>query len=194
MNVALIAVIGALINVAGSAVYIADTLRGRNKPNRMTFLMWSIAPIIGAAASFAQGVTWAVVPVLMAGLCPFAVFLASFVNHHAYWKLERFDYACGAFSALALILWWLTSEPMIALVFAILADAVAGYPTLIKAWKFPETETAIGYAAATLSAATGFLVVGDMNFESVAFPTYLVVINILLVIGIWRGKLKQRVI
>ena len=193
MSVALIALLGALINVAGTAAYIAETLRGRNKPNRMTFLMWSIAPIIGAAASFVQGVTWATVPVLAAGLCPFAVFLASFVNRNAYWKLGRFDYACGVLSALALVLWWFTNEPMIALVLAIFADAAAGYPTLIKSWKFPETETAIGYVASTVSVATSFLVLQGFNFESVAFPLYLIAMNTALVIGILRGKLRRSV-
>jgi hypothetical protein len=60
------------------------------------------------------------------------IFLASFVNKKAYWKLEKFDYICGISSALALLLWWLTKEPAIAIVFAIISDAFAAIPTLIK--------------------------------------------------------------
>lgn len=194
MSAAMIVLLGSLVNVAGSAVYIVHTLRGRNKPNRMTFLMWSIVPVIGVAASLVQGVTWAVVPIAVAGLMPFTILVASFVNPNAYWKLGRFDYACGIISVLALVLWWLTDEPNLALLFAIIADGVAGYPTVIKAWRHSETESWQGYAAAALSGSTAFIVAETWNFAALAFPAYLIVINIILVTGILRGGAKPRVI
>ena len=187
-------VVGVLINVGGTTAYIARVVRGKNKPNRMSFLMWSIAPIIGAAASFAQGVTWAALPILFVGLCPFAVFVASFVNPEAYWELGRFDYLCGGLSALALILWWITSLPMIALVLAIVSDAFAGWPTLIKAWRHPDTESANGYVASMFSSATSFFVATPLNFASIAFPIYILCINMAITVGILRGRAHRRVI
>lgn len=194
MSAAMIVLLGSLVNVAGSAVYIVHTLRGRNKPNRMTFLMWGLVPLIGVAASLAQGVTWAVVPILFAALMPLTIFFASFINPNAYWKLGRFDYACGVISVLALFLWWLTDEPNLALLFAIIADAVAGYPTVIKAWRHPDTESWQGYAAAAISGSTAFIVASPWNFAALAFPAYLIVINIILVTGILRGGARPRVI
>src|ERR1051326_3873885 len=96
--------IGAAINATGSFRYIRDTLRGTTKPNRVTYFMWAIAPLIATAAAVSRGVSWAVVPVFMSGFCPFLVFLSSFSNKQAYWKLGALDYVCGAFSAVALIL------------------------------------------------------------------------------------------
>src|SRR5579883_2007596 len=84
--------VGAAVNATGSARYIRDTLRGGTKPNRVTYLMWGIAPLIAAAAAWSRGVTWAVLPVFMSGFCPLMVFLSSFVNGQAYWKLGKLDY------------------------------------------------------------------------------------------------------
>src|SRR5215471_17568624 len=91
---------GAAINAAGSLHYIRDTVRGNTKPNRVTYLMWGIAPLIATAAAVFKGVTWAAVPVFMSGFCPLIVFASSFVNRRAYWKLGAADYACGVFSLL----------------------------------------------------------------------------------------------
>src|SRR6476659_8048954 len=100
-----VVLIGVVINVTGSSRYTRDTLRGTTKPNRVTYLMWGIAPLIATAAAISKGVTWAVLPVFMSGFCPLMVLLSSFANRQAFWKLGKLDYVCGAFSALALILW-----------------------------------------------------------------------------------------
>ena len=181
-------ILGSFVNLLGTSYYILNTVRGVTKPNRMTWLMWSIAPLIGTAAALASGVTWATLPVFMAGLMPLTVFIASFVNPHSYWKLEPFDYLCGILSALALILWYLTSNPAIAIVFAIAADFVAGVPTLVKCWKYPETETASGYTASWFNNLMSFFVITNWNFANIGFPLYLVLMNTALAFPIIRKK------
>lgn len=182
-------IVGALVNFFGVFPYIRNTLNGKSKPNRITWLLWSIAPLIGTAAALADGVTWAVLPIFMSGFGPLLVFLASFVNKDSYWKLHNFDWLCGAFSVLALILWWITKNPTIALVFAILGDLSAGLPTLIKSWMFPETETASAYATGIINALTGFAAVKIWIFPQYAFILYLVIINSLFTFFILRKKI-----
>ncbi|MBI2452851.1 MAG: hypothetical protein HYV55_01300, partial [Parcubacteria group bacterium] len=88
--------VGAFVQLLGGAVYIKDTIWGQTKPNRVTWFLWMLAPYIGTAAAIADGVSWAILPVFMAGFIPMCTLLASFVNKKAYWKLGTFDYACGA--------------------------------------------------------------------------------------------------
>lgn len=177
-------IIGSLVNVLGTGKYILDTIRGTTKPNRMTWFMWSVAPIIGTAAALASGVTWATLPVLMAGLMPLCVFLASFINRNSYWQLGAFDYSCGALSVLALVLWYLTKDPTIAIVFAIASDFVAGVPTLMKCWKQPLTETASGFTASGFNNLMSFLVITNWDFANIAFPLYLVLMNTALALPV----------
>jgi hypothetical protein len=181
--------LGAFVNVLGSLGYIRETIRGNAKPNRVTWLLWSIAPFIAAAAALVDGVTWAVLPVFMAGFCPFLVFLASFVNKKSYWKLEKFDYLCGLFSLLALLMWAITKQAFVAIIFAILSDFSAAVPTLIKSWKYPESETWWAYSSGLFNALTSFAAITTWAFVSMAFPTYLAVLCSSLLLIIYRKKL-----
>jgi len=182
-------IVGAVVNLFGSFWYIRETLRGENKPNKVTWLMWFIAPFIATAAAISDGAGWAVLPVFMSGFCPFLVFLASFVNPKAYWKLGFFDYLCGFFSILALVLWGITKEPSLAIIFAIISDGFAAVPTLIKCWKYPETETSSAYFTGLFNSLTSFAAIRMWGFSEYAFPVYLVIMNSLLLFSVFKKRL-----
>lgn len=184
--------LGALIQLLGSAAYIRDTLNGKTKPNRVTWFFWSVAPLIGSAAALVDGVGWAVLPVVMVGFIPLLILLASFSNKQSYWRLRKLDYICGAFALLGLILWVITDEPFIAIVFAILTDGIAAVPTLVKSWTNPETETSVEYAATVFASITGLLAVQVWRFTEVAFLVYLIVLNGLVLAIVYRHKFRHR--
>ncbi len=180
--------VGAIVMFGGVLSYTWATLRGETKPNRVTWLLWSIAPLIGTAAALSDGVRLATLPVLVAGVSPLMVFVASFVNKKSYWKLEKLDYICGSIAILALILWRITDDPIVAIQFAILSDALAALPTLIKSWKFPETESGIAYTTSLFGTATSFFAFKTGDFSEWAFPVYLVTINALIAFAIYRKR------
>jgi len=185
-------IVGAIVNLVGIASYVRETLKGKTKPNRISWLLWTIAPLIATAAALVDGVRWAVLPVFISGFGPLLVLFASFVNNKSYWKLEKFDYICGLFSVLALVLWVITKEPAVAIIFAIASDGFAAIPTLIKLWKHPDTETADAYMAGLFSSLTSFAAIGVWGFASVAFPTYLVIMNSFLVLAIYKNRIIGR--
>lgn len=187
-----ILMIGVLVASIGIFSYIRDTVRGKVKPNRVTWLLWAIAPLIATAAAISDGVGWAVLPVFLSGFGPLLVFLFSFVNKESYWKLGRFDYVCALFSLLALILWAITSQPAIAILFAILSDAVAAIPTVVKAWKHPETENAGPFLSGLFTSSTAFTAITALRFSEIAFPIYLISINCVLVFSILRKRVHLR--
>jgi len=178
--------IGVLIGLIGGAGYTIDTLKGKTKPNRVSWLMWMISPLIASIAAFSAGVRWAAIPTFASSLVPLSVLIASFINKKSYWKLETFDYFCGIFSVIGLILWYLIKQPEIAILFAILSDLMASAPTLIKIWHHPETESANAYIGGVIANATAFAVITSWSFAEVAFPTYLVVICLIFVGLIYR--------
>jgi len=184
-----IVVIGAIVQFFGVYAYIRDTLLGKTKPNRVSWLLWAIAPLIATFAALSAGITWAVLPVFTSGFGPLLILLASFVNKKAYWKLEKLDYLCGVFSILALVLWGITKQPIIAIIFAILSDGFAAVPTLIKSWHFPETETLSLYYASVFNSLTAFFALKVFNFTELAFPIYLVLINLSLLVAVLRKKI-----
>jgi len=47
--------VGMIIPLIGTGVYIKDMLKGKAKPNKVTWLMWGIAPLIAAFAALTAG-------------------------------------------------------------------------------------------------------------------------------------------
>ncbi|MDD2325787.1 MAG: hypothetical protein PHW63_07295 [Alphaproteobacteria bacterium] len=187
-----VVVLGFIINLLGTYAYARDTLIGKTKPNRVTYLMWTLAPFVAVFAALADGVTWAVIPVVSTGLCPFIVLLASFKNKKAEWKLNAFDWLCGALSVLGIVLWQISNEPDIAIAFSIFADGAAAFPTIIKTWKHPETETPIGYVGSALGGATSFFALKAYSFAELAFPIYVVFVCSLIALLAYSGQRAQR--
>ena len=181
--------VGAIVALLGALFYIRDIFRLKTRPNRVTWLMWSIAPLIAFVAELAKGVGLAAIPVFMVGFCPLLIFIASFAKNNSYWKLGRFDYLCGLLSGAALLFWGITNEPDVAIFFAIASDGFAALPTVIKSWKYPETESSIAYVTGLFVALTSFSALKMWSFAELAFPIYLVIVDIILIGVLWRNKI-----
>ena len=181
--------VAAFATLVATYLYISSMFRGEAKPNKVSWLMWSIAPLIAAAAAISDGVGWAALPVFMSGFSPFLIFTASFVTKKAYWKLASFDYVCGVLSGLALVLWYVTKDPNVAIAFAIASDGLASIPTLIKAWRHPETESAWPFIVGVFNASTSFGVGTMWTFSEYAFPSYLIAINVTLSLTVYNKKI-----
>ena len=169
--------LAAAINLVGCAAYVNDTLRGRSFPNRVTWFLWTLAPMIAFAAEVQQGVGWTAVMTFMVGFSPLLVLVASFVGRHAYVKVTRFDLACGSLSLVAIVAWRVTGEGNVAILFSLLADLLAAVPTLRKAYHHPHTETATAFLCSGISAVITILTIDDWTFAVAAFPIYIVVMS-----------------
>jgi hypothetical protein len=166
--------VGSAIGALGTAVYLRDTLRGTTKPNRVTWLLWAIAPLLAAAVELDQGVGIRTLPTFMVGFMPLLVFVASFHNAESVWKIRRFDYACGVMSVIGTVVWLATRNGVLAISAAIVADFLAGVPTLMKSWTHPETETVHTYVGAVLSMLILLLTIDHWTFDVAAFPLFIV--------------------
>lgn len=166
---------------AGSLSYIRDTLRGTTKPNRVSWALWAFAPLSGAFIAAAHGADhWAVVRAFAAGFFPLLIFICSFVNPSSYWRLGWFDYSCAALSMLAFYVWLGMDAPKAAILFLVLADLLASFPVLVKAWSYPETETGFTYLIGIPIFALNVPAIPVWNVENAAFQIYLLVLNVTL--------------
>ncbi len=183
-------VLSALVSVTGATFYIRDTLRAKSKPNRISWSMWALAPLIGTAAAVSAGAdTWATTRIFLAGFIPLLVLIASFANPKSYWKLTIFDFLCGAFSILAIIFWFFANSPLSAVLLTAIGDGAAALPTILKAWKYPETETGVTYIASLISVLLVLPSIPQWNIQNSAFQIYLLVVNTFLILAVYRKRL-----
>jgi len=173
-------IIGTLIGAIGSLAYLVDTVKGKVKPNRVSFLLWAIAPFIAFAAQIKQGVGLESLMTFSTGFLPLTIFIASFVNKKAEWKITKFDLVCGVLSILGLILWLVTKVGNIAITFSILADALAAIPTLVKAYKYPDTEIAWPWIATVFGVVLTLLTLDGLTFANSGFIIYILIVNTLI--------------
>lgn len=183
-----------IFNILGTASYLFAVIKGTAKPNKVTWFLWALAPLIAFAAQFIEGVGLASLMTFAVGFGPLLVFLASFRNKKSKWKITKFDLLCGSVSVLALVLWAVTQDAMLALILSIIADLVACFPTLIKSWFHPETEDYIAYLFAGISAFITLLTLQTWTFMYYGFPLWILVIALLftVLIKFKLGKVLQK--
>ncbi len=181
-------IISAAISFSGAAVYILDMIRGKSKPNLVTWGLWAFAPLIATGAALsANADLWATVRIFISGFSPLLVFLATFLVKQGYWKLSKFDYVCGALSLVALGVWIVADLPILAILLAAIADIFATIPTILKAWKYPETETLYTYFVGIFAASIIFPAIPIWNIENAAFQIYLLFANTTMFFIVLRG-------
>lgn len=183
--------IGTFAQLVSIYIYVKDTIKWDTKPNKVTWLMWSIAPLIATFAAISDWVTLAVLPVFMCWFWPFLIFLSSFVNSKSYWEIEKGDYICWLFSLIALVLWWITKEPLLAIIFAIISDFTAAIPTLIKAYKEPDTESWISYLYWLAWVIFWAFAITSFKLSEFIFQLYLFIITFTIITIIYRSKIQQ---
>jgi hypothetical protein len=104
------------------------------------------------AAEVQKGVGLPALMTFMVGFTPLLVFMASFVQRGAAWRLGLIDAVCAVLSVAGLALWWATREGDVAILFGILADGLAAVPTAHKAFVAPATEDPRLYLLSAISA------------------------------------------
>lgn len=186
-------IIGAFINFCGLLSYLADTVKGKVKPNRVTWFLWTLIPFIAFFAQIKQGVGLTSLITFTAGFGPLTIFAASFINKKSFWNIRPLDIICGLISVLGVFLWFLTNNANLAILFSIIADGAAGLPTVIKAYRAPETENYLAFLLAAVSAIITLLAINTWDFAHFAFPLYIFLICTLLFILI-KFRLGKRLI
>jgi hypothetical protein len=173
-------IVGALFNLAGSSAYAISTIKGRTRPNRVSWFVWSLAAFVAFSAQVSQGVGLRALMTFMVGFGPLLIFLASFVNKKSYWKLTRFDLLCGALSLLALVLWQITGVGNIAIALSIAADVLATAPTVRKSFEHPDSEHPLPFLTGFVSSAIVLLTLESWSFADAAFALYILLCSALL--------------
>lgn len=183
-------ILAATFNLIGGASYVIATIKGKARPNRVTWFLWALIPMIAFAAQISEGVGISSLMTFMVGFGPLIVLITSFVNKNAYWQITKLDLVCGFLSLAAIGLWVITRTGNVAIVLSMAADGLAAVPTLIKAWKQPATEDYRVFMFGMISAVITLFTLKSWNFADYGFPVYILFICLLLVAVIAFPKFR----
>lgn len=103
---------------------------------------------------------------------------------------EKSDIACLLIAILGIVLWRLTNNPMLALIFSLIADFTGMIPALIKTYKFPETEVWYFYALDTVAAAFTIAAISLWTPKEYIYPLYILGINLIMSVLCLRKSVR----
>ncbi len=184
------AITGAL-TFAAVLPYVRDMLRGTTRPNLVTWGLWLVIQTVFILAQFSAGASWSVLLPLTEMLTVGLVFVLG-VCGYGYKKYRMLDLVCLVVALLAIVLWQLTSEPLVALWMALLADLAAGTPTLMKAYTDPMSETPSAYFLVFVSAIFGGLSSAVIDVPNLMWPAYICAFNGAVLALILLGRRAQK--
>lgn len=176
----------------GIFYYIKDIIYGKTRPNIVSWIFWSIAPLVGIYISYKSGIS---IPLLastfMAGFGPLLVVIFLVLNKKFYSQISKFDIFCGVLSFVAVIIWITTKNGILSLSFAILADLFASIPTVLKSWKENDSEHVAPYAFGIVNQIITFLIISNLTFLNFAFPIYFILVNGTIILGIKKTNFQK---
>ena len=188
----LLAVVGLLSGVLAlidTVPYVRDIRRGTTRPQRATWLIWSVLGIAAFAAQAAGGPNWSLVLLGTQAVLMTLVFLLSIRSGEG--GLGRIDLAMLALAAVGLLGWALADEPVIATIFVVVADAIGVGLMVPKTVRDPHSETLVTFVLASVGGLLGTIAVGSLDVALLLYPAYLTVGNGLIAAIIWTARRRS---
>ncbi len=143
-----LAIIAALLAVAGNLPYLWDIFKGRVKPHPYTWLVWSIVSCTVFFGMLAKGAGIGALPTAAAEIFTIIIFLFSL--KYGFKDIAKIDTIFLVVALAGLIPWVLTSDPTLSVAIAVGIDLTAFVPTLRKTWAHSSTETPVLYSSNVL--------------------------------------------
>lgn len=164
--------------VIGSAqvIYLFNTLKRKIRPSVLSWLGWAFLMGTSLVSQIVdKGWQWSMTGILCSTLGCLAISGTAFFSKN--FSFRRSDLNFLLFGLVCVGIYLLSDNPWITTIFAILADAVLGIPTIRKAYKDPASERSPAWILGTVSSALALIICIHHDWIYVLFPAYLFLFN-----------------
>ena len=175
-----VAVAGGVLAAVAIIPYIADIIKGKTKPNIVSWLTWTLLLAIGTAGAFAAHDPRTAF-LTMGDLVGTGITLILGL---------KFDGLCQLGAVAGLILWFTLSSPAVGIIAVVIVDLIGLLPTLKHSWDNPEEETWQTFGVLTLASGLTLASLTRFNVSSLSYPIYLLAANTSVTIAVIYRRLK----
>jgi hypothetical protein len=169
------ALISAVLILIAAPPYVIDTIKGKTKPERVTWLIFSVLGLIAFISQLGLGASWSLVFSGLDTTASILVFILAIkygVGGHT-----RFDIAALVIASLGVVIAIVAKEPIISLLGVIIADLSGMALTIRKTYISPNSETTISWLLVGTASLFGLLAVGKLSYAILLYPFYLMLAN-----------------
>ncbi len=181
-------IVASILGVIGAAAYIQDTYTKKTKPHRIAWFIFLVISVISFASQYALG---AQASLFFAGwfICNnVIIFSLSLRKGGGYGGVTKSNILGLGLALLGIVLWVTLTSPLAALICVLIAEIIGVIMIVVKAYRYPESETALMWTLGIVASVFNLAAVGTYEFALVLFPLYLCIANIAIVLAIMLGK------
>ena len=182
-------IVSAMLTIICLVPYVIDIFKLKTKPERASWLIWSVLGFIAFFSQLAKGATdslW------LTGAQTFVVLVVFLLSlKYGVGGLMKRDIIALIVAGMGIILWLLTKEAAVALFIVIAVDFAGSVLTMIKSYEDPGSETLITWVLSGTSGVFGALSVGGWNLILLSYPIYIWLINYFIAGAVILGKRKK---
>lgn len=171
--------------------YALDTMAGRTRPQRASWLIWMVLSSISLAAQVYEGAAaslwFSAVQVGWTGLI-FALSLRFGVGG----LVNLGDTIVLILAGAGLLLWAVAETPAYTMMITIGISLLGGSATIRKAYRDPESETMLAWLLSLVAAGLAVLAAGSLEPLILAYPAYVAVLSAGICAAIFLGRARAR--
>jgi hypothetical protein len=169
------AFLSALLILIAAPPYVIDTIKGKTKPERITWFIFSILGVIAFVSQVAAGASWSLVFSGLDTSASILVFLLAL--KHGVGGHTRLDVWALCVAGIGVVIAIVAKEPLISLLGVILADVSGFALTVKKTYENPSSETTISLLLVGTAALFGIAAADKLSLSILLYPFYLMLAN-----------------
>lgn len=167
--------VAGIIALAALVPYVLSILRGETKPNRATWWIWTVVGFMLGASYYSSGANHTIWVPVSFSIGPLVVAFLSIRWGVGGWT--RFDRSCLLGAGASVVLWWMFSSPLIALLINLFIDLMGALPTVRKIYHKPESEDRVAWVLVSVANTANLFAVETWTFAISVYPIYMFLVS-----------------
>ena len=186
----ILGILGALVISTGQVIYVVNCLRKRITPSVLSWFGWACLMGTSLVSQIVhKGWQWSMTGIASSTAGCLVIGVVAWASGN--FSFRRVDLAFLVAGLGCVGVYMVSDDPWVTTVFAIIADALLGIPTIIKAWREPALERSVAWVLGVVSASLALLICIHHDMIYVLFPVYLFLFNGVMAVLTWgRGRVR----
>lgn len=180
-------IIAFCFGVASYVTYLLDLKNGHTSPHPVSWTVWLITQVIATYSSFHGGGGYGAAYGVFYCFTISSILLYT-LKKRKWESIEKSDWICLAICLGGIIFWMIFNTPLIGLAAAVIVDAYAFWPSIVKVNKKPWSESLWGWGLMIPNGIFTMMALEEYNWFTLPYPLVMLTITIILVILCWLRR------
>ena len=179
-----------VVEIFSYVVYFIGIFRGKTKPHAFTWFVWGVLNVVAFIAVFISGGEVGSWVLAVNAVACFSIAAIGFIQKHV--EYDQYDWMALVGAFVGIFLWWLTDNPLYAVILVSVSDATGSIPIFRKAYRTPFEENITAFALGILYYPLAILALESLTLTTWLYPAVVLVLDGALVILILTRRIISK--